>query len=161
MTPTDVGYISKQSALNDEVLDDDTRRRFLAQLVGTATGRQHILSRSVDAEEGDEGGVFDRLVELVDDPTLKQVVERHRDDEVRHAQLFRDCLDRLGLTKQVIPETLRLIPPNCRGDRGDQRYGPARPADQRRRRRHLCAALRHRATRRRAVSLDQRGLPCG
>jgi rubrerythrin len=63
----------------------------------------------VDAEEGDEGGVFDRLAEVVDEPDLRRVVLRHRDDEARHASLFRGCLARLGMGKEEMPDQLRVI----------------------------------------------------
>lgn len=116
---------SDQTPLKEHVMDNDTRRRFLAQMALSPEGCQHMLSRSVDAEEGDEGGVFDRLVELVDDPALKRVVERHRDDEVRHAKLFRACLDRLGLEKQAIPEELRIVPRITAAAVGAK--GPSRP----------------------------------
>ena len=87
----------------------DPRTSFLTQLLTTPAGRQHMLSISVDAEEGDETGIFDRLADVVDDPKLVRIVERHRDDEVRHAALFRGCLDRLGLEKQEIPAELKII----------------------------------------------------
>jgi rubrerythrin len=93
----------------DASIDQDIRRSFLTTLAATPAGRQHLLSISVDAEEGDEGGLFDQLVDVVDDPKLRRVVERHRDDEVRHAQLFRDCLARTGLTKQPVPDDLLII----------------------------------------------------
>jgi rubrerythrin len=86
------------------------RTEFLDQLVATPAGRAHVLSISVEAEEGDEGGIFDLLANMVDDPKLRRIVEQHRDDEVRHAQLFRDCLARLDLELQPVPEELRLIP---------------------------------------------------
>ena len=88
----------------------ETRNAFLSELVATPAGRAHVLSISVEAEEGDEGGVFDQLVNIVDDAKLRRIVERHRDDEVRHAQLFRDCLDRLDLELQPVPDALRIIP---------------------------------------------------
>src|SRR5579863_9272082 len=82
---------------------------YLSALLSTAEGRRRMLSISVDAEEGDEGGVFDRLAHAVDDPALRRIVLRHRDDEVRHAALFRGCLSRLGLEKEEIPDALRVI----------------------------------------------------
>ena len=68
-----------------------------------------MLSLAVDAEEGDEIGIFGQLADVVDDPKLRRIVEAHRDDEVRHASLFRECLDRLGLEMQAVPDELRLI----------------------------------------------------
>ncbi len=90
-------------------MDTDIGTTFLAQLVTTDAGRQHMLSISVDAEEGDEGHIFEQLADRVEDPKMKQIVERHRDDEVRHAQLFRGCLSRLGLEMQAIPDELKIV----------------------------------------------------
>ena len=84
-------------------------RLFLTRLVASAPGRAHVLSLAVDAEEGDEGGVFDRLAQAVDEPRLAELVRRHRDDEARHAGMYRDRLDRLGLTLQPVPVQLKLI----------------------------------------------------
>jgi rubrerythrin len=85
------------------------RTRFLHQLATTPTGREHMLSLAVEAEEGDEGGIFDQLAHRVDDAKLRRLVIRHRDDEVRHAQLYRDCLARLGYELQAIPDELKII----------------------------------------------------
>jgi rubrerythrin len=93
----------------DEDVADSIGRAFLAQLVASPEGRAHLLSISVDAEEGDEGDLFGQLAEFVEDPKLRRIVERHRDDEVRHALLYRGCLDRLGLEKQEIPDELKII----------------------------------------------------
>jgi rubrerythrin len=68
-----------------------------------------MLSVSVDAEEGDESGIFDQLADVVDDPELRRIVVRHRDDEVRHAGLYRDCLQRNGFDKQELPAELGVI----------------------------------------------------
>jgi rubrerythrin len=80
------------------------------RLAATAAGRQHLLRIAVDAEEGDEGGVFDLLATMVDEPRLQRLVTRHRDDEIRHAALYRGCLERNGFTMEHVPDELRLIP---------------------------------------------------
>jgi hypothetical protein len=49
-----------------------------------------------ESEDSDELGVFDALLSRVQEPRLKQLVRLHRDDEVRHAQLFRACVRRNG-----------------------------------------------------------------
>lgn len=90
-------------------MNDESRRRIRFQLAATARGRQHMLSLTVEAEEADETGIFDQLADVVDDPRLRRIVERHRDDEVRHAALFRGCLERLGLEVQPVPEELRIV----------------------------------------------------
>jgi rubrerythrin len=90
-------------------MENDIGAAFLAQLAATAGGRRYLLSVSVEAEEGDEGHIFDQLADRVDDPRLRRIVARHRDDERRHAQLFGDCLRRLGLERQPVPDELRIV----------------------------------------------------
>src|SRR5882757_5835571 len=97
------------------------RREFFAQLVATPEGRQHMLSFSVDAEEGDEGAIFDQLAGVVDDPRLRRIVERHRDDEIRHGKLFRSCLTRLGLEKVEVPDKIKIIRAIADGSGGFER----------------------------------------
>lgn len=87
----------------------EIRSAFLARLLATTEGRQHMLSVSVAAEEGDEGAVFDRIAAVVDDPKLRRMVEQHQADEVRHVWLFRECIDRLALEYEPVPDELRII----------------------------------------------------
>jgi rubrerythrin len=87
----------------------DIESKFLATLTATPTGREHLLSIAVAAEEGDEGAIFDQLADIITDPQLHRIVERHRDDEARHARLFRGCLERLDLTMHPIPDELSII----------------------------------------------------
>jgi hypothetical protein len=91
------------------VTTDSTDPAFLAALVATPAGRQHLLSVAVDAEEGDETGIFDQLADAVDVPELAHIVRVHRDDEVRHAGLYRECLRRNGYSKQELPESLSVV----------------------------------------------------
>ena len=86
--------------------DDDA---FLRALLTTPAGREYLLSIAVDAEEGDEAGLFDQIADAVDVPELRRVVETHRDDEVRHAKLYRKCLERNGYTKRDLPDELGFI----------------------------------------------------
>jgi rubrerythrin len=92
-----------------DAVSEEVRVAFLEQLVASEAGRRHLLSISVEAEEGDESGIFDQLADAVDDPKLRRLVVRHRDDEVRHAGLFRGCLDRLGLEQEPVPDELKII----------------------------------------------------
>jgi rubrerythrin len=82
---------------------------FLRSLLATPAGREHMLSIAVDAEEGDEGGLFDRIADAIEAPELRRVVETHRDDEARHAHLYRQCLARNGYTKRELPPSLSLV----------------------------------------------------
>jgi hypothetical protein len=85
------------------------RRAFLRRLVSTDAGRAHLLSLMVAAEEGDEQGVFEQLISKADDPELRKLVERHQQDEFRHAALFRACLERNRLTLADVPDELKII----------------------------------------------------
>jgi rubrerythrin len=82
---------------------------FLTALAASPAGREYLLSIAVDAEEGDEAGRFDQAAAVVDVPELRRVVETHRDDEVRHAGLYRDCLARNGYTKRELPASVSFI----------------------------------------------------
>ena len=83
--------------------------RFLERLAASPRGRAFMLKFLVGAEEGDEVGVFDALVARVDDPELNQLVKRHRDDEQRHARVFRECLDRQPVRADSLPEPPGVI----------------------------------------------------
>jgi hypothetical protein len=85
------------------------RSTIVRSLLATDAGRAHVLSLMVAAEEGDEAGVFDRLLEHMDDPKLKRVIGAHKADEERHAGLYRACLARNGLSLGVIPDELLII----------------------------------------------------
>ena len=62
--------------------------RFLDRMLAHPRGRAHVLSTVADAEDTDEGAVFDKLVAQVDDPELHKMIRIHQADEKRHAQLF-------------------------------------------------------------------------
>lgn len=84
--------------------------RFFDRLAASPRGRVFILKFLVGAEEGDEAGVFDQLLARVDDPELRELVRRHRDDELRHAQVFRECLARQPIAGDDVPDPLGIIP---------------------------------------------------
>lgn len=90
-------------------MDQPDRQTHLRQLVASPAGQAHLLSLAVVAEEGDELGFFDMVADAVDDPRLARLVRRHQNDELRHAQLYRGCLARLGLELQEVPDELRFI----------------------------------------------------
>ncbi len=118
--------ISSNSSRSSDALSA-VRREFFTQLVSTPEGRQHMLSFSVDAEEGDEGAIFDQLAVAVEEPKLRRIVERHRDDEIRHGTLFRACLARLGLEKVEVPDEIRIIRQIASSSGGAER--PVRTAE--------------------------------
>jgi rubrerythrin len=78
-------------------------------MLATPEGRAHVLSLMVAAEEGDEAGVFDRLIDHVEDPKLRRVIGGHKADEERHAGLYRACLARNGLAMGDVPGELSII----------------------------------------------------
>ena len=82
---------------------------YLQRLLRTPRGRAFVLSFMVYSEEADEQGVFDALLDRVDDPELRKLVRVHRDDEVRHAGLLRERLAQLGAEPEPCPQELRLI----------------------------------------------------
>jgi len=83
--------------------------RFMARLVGNPRGRAFMLSLMADAEEADEAGVFDALLERVDDPKLHKMVRRHVDDEARHATLLRERVRAVGVTPPPVPRSLSIV----------------------------------------------------
>ncbi len=84
-------------------------RSFLRSLVSHPAGRAHVLSLMVAAEEGDEAGVFDQLARKAEDPELEKLVKRLKEDEARHAGMYRACLARNGLQAQPVPDELMII----------------------------------------------------
>jgi rubrerythrin len=84
-------------------------RSFMRSLVSHPAGRAHVLSLMVAAEEGDEVGVFDQLIRKADDPELAKLVRRHKEDEERHAAMYRACLARNGLAERPIDDRLLII----------------------------------------------------
>lgn len=84
--------------------------RFADRLFASRRGRAFMLGFMADAEDSDERGVFDTLLERVDDPTLNKIIRVHRDDEVRHAEMLRACVKRGGVVPLAVPANLRIIP---------------------------------------------------
>lgn len=97
-------------------MEQAIRNAMTRGLAASPEGRAHLLNLAVDAEEGDEAGIFEQLEGLIDDPRLARLVARHREDESRHAQMFRDCLARLGLEEEPVPPRLKVIRRIAGGD---------------------------------------------
>lgn len=91
--------------------------RYLGHLLSTREGRAHVLNQVADAESNGEAAVFDRALAFVDDPSLQKMIKKHRDDEIRHGELFRACRDAQGIDVGAPPAHLRLI------DRVDRALG--------------------------------------
>lgn len=84
-------------------------QRFLSRLVANPRGRAFLLSFMADAEEADEAGVFDALLERVDDDALRKLVRRHRDDESRHAEILRERVRAVGVAPPPVPRELAIV----------------------------------------------------
>jgi rubrerythrin len=87
--------------------------RFLARLVANPRGRAFLLSFMADAEEADEAGVFEALLERVDDPSLHKMVKRHMADEARHAEMLRArvraTVGATGIAAPIVPRSLSIV----------------------------------------------------
>jgi hypothetical protein len=83
--------------------------RFISRLVAHPRGRAFTLSFMAEAEEADEAGVFEALLERVDDPKLHKLVKRHMDDEARHADMLRARIRAIGVTPPVVPRELSIV----------------------------------------------------
>lgn len=83
--------------------------RLFDRLAASPRGRTFILKFLVAAEEADEVGVFDYLLARVDDQGLRDLVRRHHDDELRHAQVFRACLERQPIPAAAVPDPPSIL----------------------------------------------------
>ena len=90
-------------------LNDFIDARFLSRLVANPRGRAFLLSFMADAEEADEAGVFEALLERVDDPKLNKLVKKHMDDEARHADMLRARVRAIGVTPPAVPRELSIV----------------------------------------------------
>jgi hypothetical protein len=90
-------------------LPDTLASMFLRDLLAGAAGRAFVLNQAAVAEATDEGHVFVVILSKVDDPKLGKMIEKHRDDELRHAAIFRGCVERQGVEPAEVPADLRLV----------------------------------------------------
>lgn len=85
------------------------QRRFVDRLVSTPEGRAHVLAVCADGESNGEGQVFDRALAKADDPEVAQLIKRHAADEVRHAVLFQEQVDRQGVGQPHVPDSVKVV----------------------------------------------------
>lgn len=83
--------------------------KYMRELVSTPEGRAHILSQIADAEDNGEARVFDDALALVEDPQLKKMIARHREDEIRHGEMFRKAARDTGVRVPVVPEEVKVM----------------------------------------------------
>ena len=88
---------------------DRLASRFLSLLVRNPEARAFVLQQAAEAESTDEGALFDHVLAHVDDPELAKMVSKHRDDEIRHAEMFRAQVKRQGVAPGPVPDDLRVI----------------------------------------------------
>jgi len=84
-------------------------KMFFESVVRTPKGRALILNQIADAEDNGEAQVFDQALAKVDDSKLAKMIERHRDDEIRHGRLFRECIARTGFDPGPVPAETKLL----------------------------------------------------
>jgi rubrerythrin len=82
---------------------------FTRELVATPQGRAMMLSHCAEAENSGENRLFDRLAARVEDVELQRLIQRHQEDELRHAQLFHECAERAGSPTGPVPAELKII----------------------------------------------------
>lgn len=94
---------------NQSFIQRALTKSFMRSLISTPAGRAHILSQIADAEDNGEAKIFDDALSAVDDPQIKKLIARHREDEIRHGQLFRDAMKKTGVDPGVIPDELKAL----------------------------------------------------
>ena len=91
-------------------LTDTLTLMFMKQLMRSPRGRSHFLGQVADAENNDEGKIFEALKERAkDDPELHRLVVRHAADEERHAELLNARQQATGLPRSTVPESLKIL----------------------------------------------------
>ena len=90
-------------------LRDRLSLSFTSHLVSTPIGRAHVLNQIALAEGNGEARLFDGVLAYVDDPKLATMVKKHRDDEIRHEQLFLARLRATGVDPGPVPADLRMM----------------------------------------------------
>ncbi len=83
--------------------------RFIDRVITSPEGRAHLLNQCADAEGNGENGFFEHILAHVDDPALHKMIAKHRDDELRHEQLFLAARDKTGIDPGPVPNELKLI----------------------------------------------------
>jgi rubrerythrin len=83
--------------------------RFIDRVITSDEGRAHLLNQCADAEGNGENGFFEHILAHVDDPSLHKMITKHRDDELRHEQLFLAARDKTGIDPGPVPSELKLI----------------------------------------------------
>jgi len=88
---------------------DQLTLTFMKQLLRTPKGRVHFLAQVADAENNDEGAIFEALKQRASDPQLQKMVARHAADEERHAKVLMERALDQGEPIPVIAEDLKIL----------------------------------------------------
>jgi hypothetical protein len=88
---------------------DRVAMAFMRRLVRTPEGRAHVLRQLADAEGNGENGFFENVLAKVDDAGLRQIIRKHKEDELRHEQMFLACAERAGVPAQPIPAEVKYV----------------------------------------------------
>jgi rubrerythrin len=86
-------------------VDAAIRRNLFSQTMSKA----FAFAAYAEAEDSGEGEFFARTLHHVADTRLRRMVERHRDDERRHAHILRERREALGLPELPVPAHLMLV----------------------------------------------------
>ncbi len=82
---------------------------FMKRVIATPEGRNHILRELADAEGNGENGFFETILAKVDDANLRQVIQKHKADELRHEQMFLECAERTGIAAEPLPDSVKYV----------------------------------------------------
>ena len=102
-------FLRSPAADRQRMVHELINQRLMERLLSTPWGRAHVLSLLADAEDSDEGAIFELLETRVGDEQLQKLVRIHKQDEKRHAQMFTACVARQGVDPGPVPEHLKLI----------------------------------------------------
>jgi hypothetical protein len=82
---------------------------FMKRLIATPEGRNHVLRELADAEGNGENGFFEIVLSKVNDASLRQMISKHKADELRHEQMFLECAARTGAADEPIPDSVKYV----------------------------------------------------
>ncbi len=89
----------------EQKLDLAVRR----QIMGQRDSAGFAMSSYADAEANGENVVFERALKRATDPKLAQMIRKHQEDEIRHADMIEKRREALGLKRYRIPAHLQMI----------------------------------------------------
>jgi tRNA isopentenyl-2-thiomethyl-A-37 hydroxylase MiaE len=97
--------MSRENSWLGSWLDRSIRTEIMRQ----PSAKGFLLSAYSDAESSGEGEIFDKCLQRATDPTVIRMMQKHRDDEIRHGKLLADRRDELGLPAYEIPPALQWV----------------------------------------------------